>query len=58
MVGGFHNSGYFLAWLLWHLACHSEIQKKVVEEVERETGGECGERLRTYAHKVATTYET
>ena len=58
MVGGFHSSGYFLAWLLWYLAYHPEIQKKVVEEVERETGGECGERLSTYAYKLATTYET
>ena len=58
MVGGFHTSGNFLAWLLWHLASHPEIQEKVLEEVERETGGECGERLRAYAHKVATTYET
>ena len=56
MIGGFHNTGNLLVWLFWYLANQPEMQDKIVEELERETGGECGERLKTYALKVATTY--
>ena len=31
---------------------------RIVEELEKETGGESGDRLKTYALKVATTYST
>lgn len=58
MVGGFHTSGYFIVWLLWYLANNPEIQDRILEELEKETGGECGDRLRTYAMEVATTYKT
>ena len=58
MIGGFHTSGNFLVWLFWYLANHPEVQDKIVEELERETGGECGERLKTYTLEVATTYNT
>ena len=58
MIGGFHTSGNFIVWVLWYLASHSEVQERVLEELERETGGESGERLKTYALKVATTYST
>jgi len=58
MIGGFHPSAIFLVWLFWYLANHPEVQDKIVEELERETGGECGERLKTYALKVATSYST
>ena len=34
------------------------MQERILEEVERETGGESGERLKAYAMKVATTYST
>ena len=58
MIGGIHSTGNLLVWLFWYLANHPEVQDKIVEELERETGGECGERLKTYALKVATTYNT
>ena len=49
MVGGFHTSGYFMTWLFWYLAEHPAMQEKLVEEVEAEVGGECGEKLKQYA---------
>ena len=49
MVGGFHTSGYFITWLFWYLAEHPAVQEKLVEEVEAEVGGECGEKLKKYA---------
>ena len=49
MVGGFHTSGYFMTWLFWYLAEHPAVQEKLVEEVEAEVGGECGEKLKKYA---------
>ena len=49
MVGGFHTSGYFMTWLFWYLAEHPAVQEKLVEEVEAEVGGECGEKLKQYA---------
>ena len=58
MIGGFQNIGYLIAWLLWHLANNREIQQKLREELERETGGEVGKRLRDYARNVSTTYST
>ena len=46
MVGGLHTSGYFMTWLFWYLAEHPAVQEKLVEEVEAEVGGECGEKLK------------
>lgn len=57
MIGGFHTSGNFIVWLLWYLATHGEVQDRVREELEKETGGERGDRLRKYAVSVSTTYE-
>ena len=58
MIGGFHTSGSFLAWLLWYLAQHPEVCERLREELKQETGGEHGDKLKAYALKVATTYET
>ena len=58
MIGGFHTSGNFIVWLLWFLATHPEVQQRVWEEVDKETGGERGDRLRSYASNVTTTYST
>lgn len=58
MVGGFHTSGNFIVWLLWYLANNHEVQDRILEELEKETGGECGDRLRSYAMEVASTYKT
>ena len=56
MIGGFHTSGNFIVWLLWYLATHPEVQERVCEELERETGGERGDRLKAYAMEVATNF--
>ena len=58
MIGGFHTSGNFIVWLLWYLATHPEVQDQLREELERETGGERGDRLRDYATAVSTTFST
>ena len=58
MVGGFHTSGNFITWLLWYLANNPEVQDRLLEEVEKETNGECGVRLKAYAMEVATSYKT
>ena len=49
MVGGFHNSAYFMTWLFWYLAEYPAVEKKLVEEVVAKVGGECGEKLKRYA---------
>ena len=49
MVGGFHTSGYFMAWLFWNLVTHPEVQERVRAEVQELVGGECGDRLKSYA---------
>ncbi len=49
MVGGFHTSGYLMTWLLWYLASNPASQERLVEELRREVGGECGDRLKDYA---------
>lgn len=54
LVAGLHSSGYFQAWLLWYLAEHPEVQERVREEGEGQVGGECGDRLRTYASNTGT----
>ncbi|XP_038078617.1 cytochrome P450 20A1-like [Patiria miniata] len=38
MVGGFHTSGYLLAWTLYFLATHQECQEKVYKEVMESVG--------------------
>ena len=58
MIGGFHTSGNFIVWMMWYLAGHPEVQERIVEELETETEGESGDRLKTYALKVATAYST
>ena len=58
MIGGFHNSGNLIVWLLWYLSGHPEVQERLLEEVEGETEGERGDRLKAYASKVATSFST
>ena len=58
MIAGFHTSGNFIVWMLWNLAGHPEVQERIVEELETETEGESGDRLKIYALKVATAYST
>ena len=58
MIGGFHTTASFIVWLMWHLATHPEAQDLVRKEVERETGGERGDRLRKYATAVSTSFTT
>ena len=57
MVGGFHTSGYFMTWLFWYLAKNPAVQEKLVEEVEAEVGGECGEKLKKYALNPNTSVQ-
>lgn len=54
MVGGFHTSGYLMTWLLWYLAANPASQDRLFEELQREVGGECGERLKKYALRTDT----
>lgn len=49
MVGGFHTSGYLMTWLLWYLATNPTSQERLFEELQREVGGERGEKLKAYA---------
>ena len=58
MIGGFHTSGNLIVWLLWYLSGHPEVQERLLEEVERETEGERGDRLKAYASKVASSFST
>ncbi len=53
-VGGFHTSGYLLTWLLWYLASNPASQDKLLDELQREVGGECGDRLKAYALRTDT----
>lgn len=54
VVGGFHTSGYLMTWLLWYLASNPASQERLRSELVKEVGGECGERLKTYADRTDT----
>lgn len=46
-----------MTWLFWYLAKHPAVQEKLVEEVEAEMGGECGEKLKKYALNSNTSVQ-
>ena len=54
VVGGFHTTGYLMTWLLWYLASNPASQDRLLDELKREVGGECGDRLKTYALRTDT----
>ena len=54
MVGGFHTSGYMMTWLLWYLANNLASQDRLHAELLKEVGGECGDRLKSYASRSDT----
>lgn len=54
LVGGFHTSGYLMTWLLWYLASNPASQNRLHEEIVKEVGGDCGERLKAYALRTDT----
>ena len=54
LVGGFHTSGYMVTWLLWYLASNPASQKRLHEELVREVGGDCGDKLKAYALRTDT----
>ena len=54
MVGGFHTSGYFLAWMLWYLALNPDVQECLVEELRSKVGGDQGDKLKEYVQSEQT----
>ena len=38
MVGGFHTTGSFLAWVIYYLAIYPHMQEKVFEEIQEVLG--------------------
>ena len=43
-----------MAWMIWFLSNNPTYQQRLLEEVERETGGECGEKMKEYAFRNDT----
>ena len=56
LVGGFHSSGYMMTWLLWYLATNPDSQQRLFDEVKKEVGGDCGDKLKEYTYR-SDTYE-
>ena len=54
MVGGFHTSGYMMTWLLWYLSSNPTSQQRLFDEVVREVGGDCRDKLKQYAYRSDT----
>lgn len=54
MVGGFHTSGYFLAWMLWYLSLNPEVQDRLAEELRSKVDGDQGDKLKQYAQSEQT----
>ena len=54
MIGGFHTSGYFLAWLLWYLSLNPDVQDCLLEELRSKVGGNRGVKLKEYAQSDQT----
>ena len=48
LLGGFHTSGLMFTWMLWYLADHPESQDRLRAEIDQETGGGRGDRLKEY----------
>ena len=40
--------------LFWYLAQNDDIQEKLHDEIEREVGDDCGDRLKHYTLKSKT----
>ena len=43
LVGRFYNSGYMMTWLLWYMAINPDSQQRLLDEVKKEVGGDCGD---------------
>ena len=56
LVAGFHTSGYMMTWLLWYLAINPDSQQRLFDEVKKEVGGVCGDKLKEYTYR-SDTYE-
>ena len=54
MVGGLHTSGYLLFWTVHYLTLHSNIQDKLVSEMEAVVGTDQGIKLQEYAQDSDT----
>jgi cytochrome P450 len=38
-----------MVWMLWFLATNPTSQERLLEELQQEVGGECGNKLKAYA---------
>ena len=47
-LGGFHTVTYYVTWVFYFLAQHSDIQEKIMKEVRQKVGSCCGDRLKAY----------
>ena len=54
LVGGFHTSGYLMTWMLWYLASNPSSQDRLLDELKREVGGDCDQKLKAYALRTDT----
>lgn len=54
MIGGFHTSSYFLAWMLWYLSLNLDVQECLAEELTLKVGGDRGDKLKEYVQSEQT----
>ena len=54
ITAGFHTSAYYVTTLFWYLARNDRVQDKLHEEIEKEVGDDCGDRLKRYTLKSKT----
>ena len=47
-LGGFHTVTYYVTWVIYFLAQHSDIQEKIMKEVRQKVGSCCGDKLKAY----------
>ena len=43
-----------MTWMIWYLANHQDSQQRLLEEVQQEVGGDCGEKLKDYSYSSNT----
>lgn len=50
LIGGLHNTGYLLAWVVHYLTVHKNIYHELLNEMKTRVGSDCGELLKSYAY--------
>ena len=48
IFGGFHTGSYYLTWLLYFLAEHPQVQRKLHQDICKQVNGISGESLQDY----------